>query len=1040
MASVAERLSQAVELHRRARLTEARPLYEEILRREPNHADAIHLLGLLLHQQGNHSAALRHIHAALRLAPKQPMFLSNLGAVYQALGRWNDAEVALKDALQRAPDNVEAHNNLGNVLRRLGRSAEALAAYEEALRLRPDSAEAHNNQGVALCDAGRLEEARAAFERSLACERDQPQTLYNLGNVNFQLGRPREAADCYRRALAIDPRYPDAARKLEQAMTAASEPKPSTAEAGIVSERNAESLHAWGQRLRREQKRAAAEAAFREALSLESGRVTTWLALAGLQQEAGRVAEAHASIDRALELDPGRAESWHALGMVLRHEKKLEASADAFQKAFELDPGMVSALNNRGNVLREAGRNNEAREAYQEAIRRKPDYAIAHNNLGIVWQEEQAWKEAEACYTRAAELDPHYIDPVNNLGTIYKLQTRYEDAERVYRRALELRPAFAPAHCNLGFVYERQKKYAEAEACFREAIRLRPDYAEAHNNLGVVYHSQERLDEAEPCYRRAIEHRHAYPEAHNNLGTVLKSRGENDAALACYETALKQKPEYAEAYNNLGNLRRDLNENDEALRCYNEALRLRPDYPDAAFHRSLIWLLQGDFARGWPAYESRFQAKDGRLQTFSQPGWDGSPLEGKTILLHSEQGLGDTFQFIRYAEMLERRGARVLLKCPRVLVKILSRTPGIHQIIPDGSPLPDFDFHCALLSLPGLCGTELATIPVGGPYITPDPELSQRWKEELAAIDGFKVAISWQGNPKFRHDRWRSVPLKQFERLADIAGVRLFSVQKKNGREQLAEVAERFPVIDWTNRMDEQNGPFMDTAALLTHLDLLITSDTAVAHLAGALGVPTWLLTSFAADWRWLLDRDDSPWYPTLRLFRQNRIDDWDEVFDRMRTELSKNVRASQAAGPLSVPTSVGELLDKISILEIKEERISDPSKLQNVRTELAALRRVRDTRVLMDAALERLCDDLKGVNATLWDVEDELRDCERLQQFDTRFIELARSVYHTNDRRAALKKQMNQHTGSSLVEEKSYASYGPVPEQAAVLKLERAA
>ncbi len=390
-------------------------------------------------------------------------------------------------------------------------------------------------------------------------------------------------------------------------------------------------------------------------------------------------------------------------------------------------------------------------------------------------------------------------------------------------------------------------------ACYEQALRLQPDFAEAYNNLGVVRARQGKLNEA----------------------------------IACYEQALQLRPDYAEASNNLGNSLENRGQYDEALACYEQALRLRPDYAEAYWNRTLAWLLRGDWDRGWPAYEERWRYKKVFTpRPFPQPRWDGSPLNRRTILLHYEQGLGDTLQFIRYAPLVHQRGGRVIVECQPALVPVLARCPGIEQLVAYGLALPAFDVHASLMSLPAIFGTILTTVPDQVPYVFADPELSQYWRAELQPFTGFKVGIAWQGNPNYQNDYYRSLPLAAFEPLAHLPWVQLFSLQKGAGAEQVQTLAGRFSVIDLGKRLDATAGAFMDTAAVMQQLDLVIAPDTAIAHLAGALGVPVWVPLPLAPNWRWLLHRADSPWYPTARLFRQSRVDHWDDVFAHMAAEL----------------------------------------------------------------------------------------------------------------------------------------------------------
>jgi hypothetical protein len=325
------------------------------------------------------------------------------------------------------------------------------------------------------------------------------------------------------------------------------------------------------------------------------------------------------------------------------------------------------------------------------------------------------------------------------------------------------------------------------------------------------------------------------------------------------------------------------------LVLYDEALRLRPDYPESHLNRSLVLLGDGDYGRGWPEYEWRWKMRTSAQPKFGVPRWDGSRLNGRTLLLHCEQGLGDTLQFIRYASLVPRgSGGRIVLDCPPVLATLLKTCPGIDVVVPRNEKLPPLDLYIHLLSIPGLVGTTLETIPAPIPYLTVDPERVRFWRDELKALDGVRVGIVWQGSKQHKGDRQRSVPLSHFAPLAAVPGVKLCSLQKGDGSEQIAEgLAAGILSVDLGARTSAE---FADVAALLTVLDLVVTVDTAVAHAAGALGVPIWVGVSFAADWRWLRGREDSPWYPTMRLFRQSTPGDWPPVFARLADALRLQV------------------------------------------------------------------------------------------------------------------------------------------------------
>ena len=398
-----------------------------------------------------------------------------------------------------------------------------------------------------------------------------------------------------------------------------------------------------------------------------------------------------------------------------------------------------------------------------------------------------------------------------------------------------------------------------------------------------------------------------------------------------------------------------------------------PDYPEVHWHQSLTWLQLGDYERGWAAYEWRWRRKRARPHPYKQPLWDGAPFPGQTVVLHSEQGMGDTLQFVRYAPLVKERGGTVVLDCQPELVGLLSRCPGIDQVRPQSNTPSTGDRQAPLLSLPALFRTTVKTIPATVPYLTPDPPLVERWRSRLGEGHALKVGIFWQGNPKHKWDRYRSVPLRCFEPLAQVQGVRLFSLQKGTGAEQLAEVAGRWPIEDLAGAFEDKDGAFTDAAAVLANLDLVIGCDSALAHLAGALGVRTWVLLATVSDWRWLREREDSPWYPSLRLFRQRQLKDWEEVMLRVRDALV-------ALGPTPPVAPSGE---------VPPVPVSDQKKWA-------------------------------AVQARLWELRAEARRCEQAGDFGPRFVELARALLAEEDRCAALG---NPVTGNGVTPEEERAN-----------------
>ncbi len=504
--------------------------------------------------------------------------------------------------------------------------------------------------------------------------------------------------------------------------------------------------------------------------------------------------------------------------------------------------------------------------------------------LGKSYQQAGAFSQAEQTYRQVVGIAPRHAEALYQLGNVLAYQNRFGEAADCYRQLIELQPAHAEARNNLGVMLAEQRQFAAAISYYERAIAIKPQYADAHYNLGNALKNLLHLEEAVASYRQALRLKAGFAGAHLNLGIALAYQGHPDAALAEYQEALRLSPNWAEAHNNLGLALSHLGRHAEALSQYERALQLRPDFADAHYNRALSWLALGNFKQGWDEYEWRWRLSEVAPRQFASPLWNGAPLGGRSILLHCEQGLGDSMQFIRYARQVKERGGTVLVEAPSALLPLFARCRGIDRLIARGEPLPPFDTHCPLMCLGRMFAAGVRPIPADIPYLFPDPTRVERWRQELKGLAGFKIGIAWQGSPGYRWDRLRSIPLACFAPLGAVPGVRLISLQKGPGVDQLA-VPRRFEVIDLGARLDEAGG-FEDTAAVMSSLDLIIAADTAAAHLAGALGRPVWLALALAPEWRWSVGRDDTPWYPSMRLFRQTRLGDWDELFGRMATEL----------------------------------------------------------------------------------------------------------------------------------------------------------
>jgi Flp pilus assembly protein TadD len=614
------------------------------------------------------------------------------------------------------------------------------------------------------------------------------------------------------------------------------------------------------------------------------------LADASRHVREGRFTEGEAIYREAIKLDPANPDAHGNLGVALAQQLKLPEAEAAFRLAIRLGPTITVMYVNLTTCLLQQGRYSETEEWARQTIQLDPELAEPHHLLGCSLEGRSQLEPAEASFREAIRLNPKHADAHFRLGRVLNRTDKPKEAEAAFRKSLKHKPANASAWSALAMLLESLERATEAVECARKALKLDPESADLHNCLGVALGRAEKFAEAEAAYREAIHRKPDMASAHSNLGNSLRSLGRVEEAETSLLEALRLSPKYAEAHNNLAIALVQMGRDQEAMKHYDEALRLRPDYPEARMNRSLSWLAHGDFVRGWPEYEWRFKVNK-KHKPPPGPRWEGQSLEGQTLLLTAEQGLGDSVQFIRYAPLAQMRGAKVAFDCPEVLASLIATCPGIDQVFPRNTqPGPTYQFHVPLLSLPGIFGVlpEAATASV--PYFTPDPVRVEHWKKELEGVPGLRVGIAWQGSTIHKGDRLRSVPLTRFAPLAAIPGVSLCSIQKGTGTEQLTDKATAgMNVIDLGART---GADMMDVAALMMNLDLLITVDTAVAHVAGAIGRPVWVAMPFAADWRWLREGETTSWYPTMRLFRQAHRGDWDSVFGRIAVALAAASRA----------------------------------------------------------------------------------------------------------------------------------------------------
>ncbi|MEQ1827087.1 MAG: tetratricopeptide repeat-containing glycosyltransferase family protein [Pirellula sp.] len=488
------------------------------------------------------------------------------------------------------------------------------------------------------------------------------------------------------------------------------------------------------------------------------------------------------------------------------------------------------------------------------------------------------------------------VDHLFRAGVECLKQGRMQEAVSALQQVLSLDPRHAQAYNNLGVVLAQLTRFSQAAHCFSMALRIQPDSTDSQRNLTQVTADLEKNGPDHLSSRMPFDISLAGAEVEYAAGMSEVARGDFDSAQATLRRALNINPAHAMSHYGLAMLYAELGRLSESIESLRRSLAYDPTSAIARYDLARLRLQLGDFERGWPEFESRWEVKGANVRNFNRPLWNGEFMEHRTILLHGEQGIGDVIQFIRYAEVVKQKsGARILVSSPPSLHPLLSTCPGVDQMVGMGPVLPPFDAHASLMSLPWIVKTRLESIPSQIPYLTANAALVERWKKDFATMAGFKIGIVWQGTPTYTRDHNRSIALKHFEPLARVPGVRLVSLQKGPGVEELRSVADDWPILDMDRRIDENTGSFMDTAAVMMNLDLMISVDTSACHLAGALGVPIWLPVWKVPEWRWLIDRDDSPWYPSMRLFRQKKLGNWDEVMRRMADEVNQLMNSRRA-------------------------------------------------------------------------------------------------------------------------------------------------
>ena len=605
---------------------------------------------------------------------------------------------------------------------------------------------------------------------------------------------------------------------------------------------------------------------------------------------AGRLADAELLYRKALAIDGDNFDALHMLGVVHQQTGRSTKAVELLEQATAVAPENAFAHSNLGLAYQSLNQLDDAAASLRKALALQPDWDGAHNSLGAVLRAAGRPDDAEACFRRAVELNPSNAGALSNLGNICRESGQLDEALDCFRTVLELQPDDASALAAVGSIHALRAELAHAEDCFRRALQIDANGFDAICNLADVLRRRGSLGEAESFARKALTIRPDDPDALNTLACILLRNSALDEAEACCRSALAIRSEDAPTQVTLGNILNARQRLPEAEACFRAALRLRPHLATARCNLSMLRMLQGDYGEGLELYESRFDAlledlgmtPAIREHLNDDRRWRGEDLRGRRLLVWTEQGFGDSLMALRYLPMLKARGAGdIIVLCERELTRVVRSVSGLGSDVESAQSVPAdaFDLHCPIMSLPLLFYAQ-GGIPGHVPYIEVPDELANAWRERLSSPAKWNVGLAWAGSNSLHDDR-RSIPLTAFEPVIKSTAVQLVSLQKGDGVEQVG--AWRGQIEDWMDDCDD----FLDTAALVGNLDLVISIDSAIAHLAGALGKPVWLLNRYGSDWRWGLESERCPWYPSMRIFRQRRATGWDGVFAQVADALA---------------------------------------------------------------------------------------------------------------------------------------------------------
>ncbi len=684
------------------------------------------------------------------------------------------------------------------------------------------------------------------------------QQAFDMGLAHHQAGRLAEAEPLYRRILATMPEH-------------------------------YETLHLLGV-LAMQVGRSDVAIEYIGAALKHQPRAAVYLSNMGSAlNNLGRHREAAVYCADAIRAKPDYPDAHVNLALALKGQGRIDDAAVCYREALRHAPASSGIRINLGNLLFEQRKFAEARVMFEEVLRREPNHPDAHNGLGVLAFEELNLEQAERHYREAVKHNPNLASGHSNLGLLLRDINKLEEAEFHCREAIRLDPKLIHAHGNLGLALADRNRFEEAEAHYRDALALKPDFMQVSANLAIALYEQGRYAECAAQARHALSLDPTLAQAHNSLAAALFELGDVEEAEREARLGPELQPKSPLAARDHALLLRDWGRIEESIIACEEAIRRAPDNPEGHVNLAGTLLLNGQLEEGWREYEWRQRSYKSALRSrhLLQPQWKGERLNGRTLLIYTEQGVGDNIQFVRYVPMIEgvlEPGAKVILSAPKGLLRLFRDLHGIERLLEIDKSLPPFDLHCPMLSLPLAFGTTVESIPGDTPYLSVDPEEVAAWRRRLAPLEGLKIGIAWRGNKLFSADRRRSIPWETLAPLGQVPGISLISLDKREPGVAEPPPREGMVLHDWTDELHD----FAATGALIEALDLVISVDTAIVHLAGALAKPVWLLNRFASDWRWLREREDSPWYPTLRQFRQSRAHDWHSVIERVADELSK--------------------------------------------------------------------------------------------------------------------------------------------------------